>query len=153
MVSVLPLIGTGDGTSWWSGGSVTIPGAPDGITAALECHGSKLATAAVKNKSAKFFGNDPLIPIGYVDGIYIRVEYPGLECPATAPIANGPDLIAQAEANEQDADKPAIICVVPVTVLDQGWMPSRLSRRSKLLGANNQLLIDTNNTMEIRWMR
>lgn len=154
---MLSLQGAGDGASWWVGGSVVIKGAA-GAVARLDHAGNYISTVTVgSDDRAVFFSNKPIIPIGYANygSWLIRVDRAGLVGMATAELGDGPILHCDRPEFDRHAGRGGrvIVCTVPVSVVSQTWVPTRLSKRSQLLEANNELLLTDDADMFLRWGR
>jgi hypothetical protein len=158
--SVLRLQGSGDGASWWIGGSVLVPGAA-GATAILEHGGSILARALIdEHERATFFSNKPILPIGYASmgDWLVCVDRPKVG-PAIAELGTGPELqVARPELDHRDPEAWAkhacarsVACTVPVGIVSQEWVPRRLSKRARLLGANNEFILASDSSVALRW--
>lgn len=152
--------------SWWVGGCVTVRGGA-GAVARLVLGGNILSIVNIgEDERAEFFSNKPVLPIGYSFGWAVHVEHPGLSGEALAELANGPLLPIKGRANPammadcKDAltlNRPTVprrvVCVVPVGVVGQTWMPSRLSKVDQVCGANNHFLLEDDGNAYIRWSR
>jgi len=160
-VSSLELQGSYDGATWWVGGYAIVRGAA-GATSYLVRAGDILACATVgEDEKVFFFNNKPLIPIGYSCGWRVDVNKPGLEGKALIESAIGPELIMRGRPSingrdhqllwEKHMTERKVICSVPVGIVSQSWMPSRLSKREQLLGANNVIMLMDDEDTFIRW--